>query len=95
MTMARRENSIDAAQLGRITRTCTRWIGIASLPAPIRCRLEELDSLSHQLLARDERQDEDATCMLAQVRESCRFLRAEFARIQISFVCPSCPLRSD
>lgn len=94
MSMAMQESSFNVAQLGRIAKTCTRWIGIKSLPAPIRCRLEELDCLSQRLLAQPASQEDDAALLLARVQKSCRVLRQEFAKIQVSFVCPSCPLRA-
>jgi len=86
---------IDAAELGRITRSCRRWNGIESLPATIRDTLEELDYLSRRLPDLTSDRNVDFALMLVQIKNSCQSLKREFAKIQVSFDCPSCPLRAD
>ncbi len=93
MTTAIREQSFDAKQLGLITRSCKRWMAIESLPEPLSRKLEELDRLSLRLLAQSSGK-EDGEKLLAFVRNSCQSLRNEFAKIQVAFDCPSCPLRA-
>ncbi|TRZ96743.1 MAG: hypothetical protein D4R84_06545 [Rhodocyclaceae bacterium] len=93
MTML--NEGIDAAELGRITRSCRRWNGIDSLPATIRDKLEELDYLSQRLLDQTADRDVDFALMLVPIKNNCLALKREFAKIQVSFDCPSCPLRAD
>jgi len=90
MTMS--NQGIDAVELGRITRTCRRWNGIDSLPGSIRDKLDELDYLSQRLLDQTANRDDDFELLLALIKENCRSLKREFAKIQVSFDCPSCPL---
>lgn len=94
MPPAVQERRFDTAQLGQITRTCKRWMAVESLPEPIRCRLAELDSLSQRLRIPSSLQENEST-LLALVKRSCQSLRHEFAKIQVTFDCPSCPLRAD
>ena len=93
--MAMLTERFDAAELGRITKSCRRWNGIDSLPANIRDKLEELDYLSQRLLDQTADRDLDFALMLVLIKNNCQFLKREFAKIQVSFDCPSCPLRAD
>jgi len=86
---------IDAAELGRITRTCRRWNGIDSLPDKIREILGELDYLSQRLLDQTADRDVDFALLLVLIKENCQSLKREFAKIQVSFDCPSCQLSAD
>lgn len=85
----------DAAQLGRIAKSCRRWNGIDSLPASIRGKLEELDYLSQRLLDQTAGQDLDFALILVLIKNNCHSLKNEFAKIQVSFDCPACPLHAD
>ena len=92
--MTMRNSCLDASELGRITRTCRRWSGIDSLPAGIRDKLEELDYLSQRLLDQTAGRDVDFALMLVLIKGNCQSLKHEFAKIQVAFDCPACPLRA-
>lgn len=92
MTMP--NEGFDAAQLGRITKSCRRWNGIDSLPTGIRGKLEELEYLSQRLLDQTAGQDVDFALILVLIKNNCQSLKHEFAKIQVSFDCPSCPLHA-
>jgi len=93
--MTMRNQGIDAAELARITRSCRRWNGIDSLPASIRDKLNELESLSQHIIDQTADRDVDFALMLVLIRSNCHSLKHEFAKIQVAFECPLCPLRTD
>ena len=69
-------------------------MAIESLPKPILSKLDELDCLSQRLLAQPSGL-EDCKTLLTFVKNSCQSLRDEFAKIQVTFACPACPLHAD
>ena len=86
------KSGFGARQLLNITKNCTRWSGIESLPPAIRKKLEELDALTEHL-QQQSTANECLSDFLASVKSGCVSLRVEFNKAQISFDCPSCPLR--
>ena len=92
--MAIREYRFDVVQLSRIAKSCSRWAAVESLPQPIRCRMDELNRWSQSLLTAPASQ-EDQSSQLLLLKKKCRALRVEFAKIDVSFDCPWCPLSAD
>ena len=93
MQISKGGDAFDASQLLSITKNCRRWSGIQSLPPAIRDTLEALDALSAKLSPKNM----DMTrCpgLLASIKNSCASLKSEFSKAQITFECPSCPLRT-
>lgn len=83
----------DAGQLLSITKNCCRWSGIESLPPAIRDSMAELDALTERLRPRAATRS-SLPRLVATIEHACAALKSEFSKAQISFICPTCPLRA-
>lgn len=85
-------SGFDAQQLLHIIKNCKRWCGIETLPSSIQKKFQELDALTECLQPQTPTM-KGLSEVLVVVNHSCATLRNEFSKAQISFVCPTCPLR--